>query len=116
MYTEQWVISLGADFHTWCVLDLAEIFLIQKFMSPTTEKSHVSDISYKAYMGKTIINLLYTRIEYIIIQSCIHAWSTRECVYVQECVRAHDFPQHNMCTKNRVSYGWTVLEHRVFNT
>ena len=24
-------------------------------MSPTTEKSHVSDISYKAYMGKIVI-------------------------------------------------------------
>ena len=24
-------------------------------MSPTPEKSHVSDISYKAYMGKTVI-------------------------------------------------------------
>ena len=24
-------------------------------MSPTTEKSHVSDIAYKAYMSKTVI-------------------------------------------------------------
>ena len=36
-------------------LVLAEIFPIQKFTSPTMEKSHLSDISYKAYMGKTII-------------------------------------------------------------
>ena len=33
---------------------LAEIFPIQKFTNPTTEKSHVSNISYKAYMDITI--------------------------------------------------------------
>ena len=36
-------------------LTLVEIFPIYKFMSPTTRKPHVSDISYKGYIGKTII-------------------------------------------------------------
>ena len=49
-----WLVSLCANFPKWWVIALAEIFLIQKFTNPTTEKSYVSNISYKAYMGITI--------------------------------------------------------------
>ena len=39
--------SLGANFLEWWVLALAEVSPIWKLTGPITEKSHVSDISYK---------------------------------------------------------------------
>ena len=74
-----------------------------------TEKSHVSKISYKAYMGKTVICCTLT----MTLQSCIHAWSQRACMYVQECLRTQDPPQY-MCRKNLVSCGQTLFWHRAF--
>ena len=71
-------------------------------MSPTTEKSHVSDISYKAYMSKTVIcctHVISTII--ILLYSCICAWSPRVCVcvYVKECLRTQDSLQYSYVHK-----------------
>ena len=80
-------------------------------MGPITEKSHASDISYKAYMGKTIICRTLAMHEYVAIPSlwsCIRAWSPRY-VYVYMYtgvpnIRTQDSPQYSyMCTKNLVS-------------
>ena len=64
--------SLGANFTEWWVLALTEIFPIQKFTSRTIEKSHMSDILYKAYMGKTVISQILTiSTTIIVLYSCI---------------------------------------------
>ena len=55
--------------------------------NPTTDKSHVSNISYKVYMGKTI------SCRTLSVSTIIHAWSPHVCVYVQECLRTQDSPQ-----------------------
>ena len=75
-------------------------------MSLATENYHVSDISYKAYMGKTVIcHTLTMSTVIIVLYLCM---SPRVCVYVKECLTAQD-PQQYMCTKNLVSYGWTLF-------
>ena len=52
-------------------LALAEIFPIQKFISPTTEKSYLSD-SYKVYMDKTVIcHTLVMSTVIIVLYSCM---------------------------------------------
>ena len=67
--------SLGANFLNVEFSFSRNFPINKKFTSSTTEKSHVSNISYKAtYMGKTII-------------CCTHTMSTTcMCMYVQECL------------------------------
>ena len=74
-------------------------------MSPTTEKSHVSDILYKAYMDKTIICCVHSQCVPS-LQSCICAWSP--CVRVLECLGIQDSLQ-DMCTNNLISYDRTLF-------
>ena len=74
-------------------LALAEIFPIQKFTSFATEKSHVSDILYQAYMGKSVI---YRTLAMSIIDLylCIVATCTYIYIYIyiyiQGCLRTQD--------------------------
>ena len=69
-------------------------------MSPTTEKSHMSDISYKAYMSKTVIccTLSISTI-IILLYSCIRAWSLRVRVYVKVRPRTQDSLQYSYVHK-----------------
>ena len=56
-----------------------------KFTSPTTEKSHVSDISYKGYMGKTIIcRTLTMSIVIMVLYSCMVTTCTCICTRVSK--------------------------------
>ena len=64
------------------LLTLAEIF--PKFTRPTTENSHMSDILYKGYMGKTIIcHILITNTT---LYYAFHTWSPRAHVYMYKSV------------------------------
>ena len=84
----------------------------QKFTSPTTEKCYASDISYKAYMGKTIIcRTLIISTVIIALYSCTVTTCICICTGVSENLR---FSVVYMCTNNLVSYGWTLVQHRVF--
>ena len=91
------LLSLGTNFPNSEPLALAEIFLIQKFMSPTTEKSHMSDILYKVQMDTTIIFCTPTMITVIIllysctittctciIQESLHINSRSFAIYVHK--------------------------------
>ena len=72
-------------------------------MSPTTEKSHMSNISYKVYMSKIIIcHTLAMSTVIVILYSCMVTMCM--CIYVQGCVRTSD-PLQYICKKNLVSYG-----------
>ena len=42
-----------------------------EMQEPTTEKTHMSDISYKVYMGKTIICHTHAMSTIIILHSCM---------------------------------------------
>ena len=71
MLSVQWVIFPRYKF-SQMVLALAETFPIQKFTSPTSEKSYVSEIMYKAYMSKNIICQTFTMSTvFIVLHSCI---------------------------------------------
>ena len=75
-------------------------------MSATTEKSHMSDISYKAYMGKTVIcRTLAISTVIIVVYLCIV--TTCMCIFTGV---PKNFPQY-MCTKlkNLVSYGQNLF-------
>ena len=79
-----------------------------------TEKSHVSKISYKAYMGKTVICCtLAMSTVIIVLYSCMVTTCPYVHMYVQECLRTQDPPQY-MSRKNLVSYGQTLFWHRTF--
>ena len=77
-------------------------------MSSATKKSHVSDISYKAYMGKntltmsTIIILFYS----CMVTMCI-------CIFTGLSKNSRLYPQY-MCTKNLVLYGYTLSSTEVY--
>ena len=76
--------SLGTNFPEGRIA-LVEIFLIQKFMTPTTKKSHVSNISYKAYMGKTIIcRTLAMSTVIIVLYLCMVTTCTYICTGVSK--------------------------------
>ena len=80
--------------HDWRISLVIELAALCEFMSSTTEKSHMSNISYKAtYMGKTICR---TR---TMSTTCMCI-----CTGVSIYIRTQDIPQY-MCTKNLVSYG-----------
>ena len=72
-------------------------------MSPAIEISHMSNISYKAYMDKNIIFLTLTMSALLSLQFCIHAWLPCACIYVQKCLRTQDPPQY-ICTQKYCSY------------
>ena len=65
-------------------------------MSPTTEKSHMNDISYKAYMSKTVVCHTHT-------MSIVFVHGHHVYVYMYRSVCSL------MCTKNLVLYGWTLF-------
>ena len=79
-------------------------------MSPTIEKSHVNDISYKAYMGKIVIcRTLAMSIYHHYSFVFMHGHHAYVYMYiVQECLRIQDSPQY-MCTKNLVSRDQPIL-------
>ena len=62
-------------------------------MSPAT--THVSDISYKAYMGKTVICRTFTMNTIIIVlylyKVVMHVYVH---MYVQECLRSQNSPKY----------------------
>ena len=49
------LLSLGTNFPEWSTLGLSINFPNLEIHYPTTEKSHVSNISYKVHMGNTVI-------------------------------------------------------------
>ena len=69
-------------------------------MSPTTEKSHVSNISYKAYMGKTAICRTLT-MSTVIILLCLCIVTTCMCICrgVYNYIRTQDSLQYNYVHK-----------------
>ena len=74
----------------------------------------MSDIPYKAYMGKTVIFHIYIYIYtlmmsnvIIVLYSYMVTMHMYVLVYVQECQRTQDSLQY-MCIKNLVSYGWPL--------
>ena len=95
------------------VLALAEIFLIQKFTSPsTTEKSHVSDILYKAYMGKTVICCtLAISTVIIILYLCMVITCTCICTGVCKNSRFSAVYAHE---EYIILYGRTLFQRRPF--
>ena len=54
-------------------------------MSPTTEKSQVSDIWYKAYMGKTAICCIFT-VNDVIITSLVFVHGHHMYIYMYRSV------------------------------
>ena len=89
-------------------------------MSPTTETSHVSDISYKACMGKTVIYHTLAMSTFIIYLLLMHGhhmyvYSYVE-VHIQECLRTQDSLQYRgvyliqhekiglICTQNLTTF------------
>ena len=97
-------------------ITLAEMFLIQKFTSPTTEKPHMSDISYEVYMDKTIICHTLTMSFFIkILYSCMVTTCTCICTGASKNSRSSAV-YIRMCRKYIVSCGQNLFWCRAFIT
>ena len=71
---------------------------IKKFMSPTTETSHMRDILYKVYMGKTIINHTLTMSTVImVLYSCMVTTCTCICTTESKNSRSFTAYVHKEC-------------------
>ena len=95
MVNQSWVINFiyipynglfspGANFPKWQILySFSRSFCYQKFTRPTTEKVHVSDISYKVDIGNTVVCRTLTLSTIIIdLYSCLVTMCTCICTGV----------------------------------